>query len=34
MKNKLKPDALTLPALSYLQERKTRCLQDVYWSLR
>ena len=26
-----KLDALTLPSLPYLQERKTRCLQDVYW---
>lgn len=28
---RLKLDALTLPSLPYLQERKTRCLQDVYW---
>ena len=28
---RLKLDALTLPALPYQQERKTRCLQDVYW---
>ena len=27
-------EALSVPALPYLQERKTRCLQDVYWSLR
>ena len=31
---RLKLDALSVPALSYLQERKTRCLLDVYWSLR
>ena len=28
---RLKLDALSVPALSYLQERKNRCLQDVYW---
>ena len=26
-----KLDALSVPALSYLQSRKNRCLQDVYW---
>ena len=24
-------EALSVPALPYLQERKNRCLQDVYW---
>ena len=28
---RLKLDALSVPALPYLQERKNRCLQDVYW---
>ena len=27
----LQLEKLSVPALSYLQERKTRCLQDVYW---
>ena len=31
---RLKLDALSVPALSYLQARKNRCLLDVYWSLR
>ena len=27
----LQLEALSIPALPYLQERKNRCLQDVYW---